>query len=426
MRRVNDGAMEIDFDYCKGCGICEDVCPVRNAIDDGGGDAREPGAAARTDRADRQRGRGGRRRPRADRSRSRCYPITPQTLIVETARRARRRTRRHRVRESRERALDVRIRDRRRARRLADASRRRRRKGSSTPTSSSTAPRGSACRWSRSTSTGLDRRAVEPRARPRGQHEPSATPVGSSCTAPRRRSSWTASSAPTGSRKRRCCRCWSAPRGSCSPTRPRSSTCPTRKRWTRSSPVPPARRTGCSTRDSAARVLRRCPSRASTRRSSATSPTRMNDARHVVAAVASEFGSHFGRRRSASIEISRRTRGGHRDRRDRDDRRVRPASCSPTTSDLLVARVHAYRPFPAAELAAALARRLARLRHRPRAGLRLVRAAREGRGRSAYGMRGRHELRLRARRQRRHPRHTALGSRLTRSNSARAAGLAAV
>ncbi len=31
MRRV-DGAMEIDFDYCKGCGICEDVCPVRNAI----------------------------------------------------------------------------------------------------------------------------------------------------------------------------------------------------------------------------------------------------------------------------------------------------------------------------------------------------------------------------------------------------------
>jgi 2-oxoacid:acceptor oxidoreductase gamma subunit (pyruvate/2-ketoisovalerate family)/2-oxoacid:acceptor oxidoreductase delta subunit (pyruvate/2-ketoisovalerate family) len=31
MRRV-DGVMEIDFDYCKGCGICEDVCPVRNAI----------------------------------------------------------------------------------------------------------------------------------------------------------------------------------------------------------------------------------------------------------------------------------------------------------------------------------------------------------------------------------------------------------
>jgi 2-oxoacid:acceptor oxidoreductase gamma subunit (pyruvate/2-ketoisovalerate family)/2-oxoacid:acceptor oxidoreductase delta subunit (pyruvate/2-ketoisovalerate family) len=31
MRRV-DGVMEIDFDHCKGCGICEDVCPVRNAI----------------------------------------------------------------------------------------------------------------------------------------------------------------------------------------------------------------------------------------------------------------------------------------------------------------------------------------------------------------------------------------------------------
>ena len=31
MRRVN-GAMEIDFDYCKGCGICDDVSPVRGAI----------------------------------------------------------------------------------------------------------------------------------------------------------------------------------------------------------------------------------------------------------------------------------------------------------------------------------------------------------------------------------------------------------
>lgn len=31
MRRV-DGVMEIDFDHCKGCGICEDVCPVKNAI----------------------------------------------------------------------------------------------------------------------------------------------------------------------------------------------------------------------------------------------------------------------------------------------------------------------------------------------------------------------------------------------------------
>jgi 2-oxoacid:acceptor oxidoreductase gamma subunit (pyruvate/2-ketoisovalerate family)/2-oxoacid:acceptor oxidoreductase delta subunit (pyruvate/2-ketoisovalerate family) len=31
MRR-EDGAMEIDLLYCKGCGICEDVCPVRDAI----------------------------------------------------------------------------------------------------------------------------------------------------------------------------------------------------------------------------------------------------------------------------------------------------------------------------------------------------------------------------------------------------------
>ena len=28
----NDGSMAIDYLYCKGCGICEVVCPVRNAI----------------------------------------------------------------------------------------------------------------------------------------------------------------------------------------------------------------------------------------------------------------------------------------------------------------------------------------------------------------------------------------------------------
>ena len=33
MRRLPDGTMEIDYLYCKGCGICEDVCPVRNAIE---------------------------------------------------------------------------------------------------------------------------------------------------------------------------------------------------------------------------------------------------------------------------------------------------------------------------------------------------------------------------------------------------------
>jgi pyruvate ferredoxin oxidoreductase gamma subunit/2-oxoisovalerate ferredoxin oxidoreductase gamma subunit len=31
MTRVN-GAMVIDYLHCKGCGICEDVCPVRNAV----------------------------------------------------------------------------------------------------------------------------------------------------------------------------------------------------------------------------------------------------------------------------------------------------------------------------------------------------------------------------------------------------------
>ena len=30
--RATDGAMAIDYLYCKGCGICEVVCPVRNAI----------------------------------------------------------------------------------------------------------------------------------------------------------------------------------------------------------------------------------------------------------------------------------------------------------------------------------------------------------------------------------------------------------
>ena len=32
MRRLPDGTMEIDYLYCKGCGICEVVCPVRDAI----------------------------------------------------------------------------------------------------------------------------------------------------------------------------------------------------------------------------------------------------------------------------------------------------------------------------------------------------------------------------------------------------------
>ena len=29
----SDGLITIDYLYCKGCGICEVVCPVRNAIE---------------------------------------------------------------------------------------------------------------------------------------------------------------------------------------------------------------------------------------------------------------------------------------------------------------------------------------------------------------------------------------------------------
>ena len=47
--------------------------------------------------------------------------------------------------------------------------------------------------------------------------------------------------------------------------------------------------------------------------------------------------------------------------------------------DLLVVRVHAYRPFPAGELTAALASRVLRLGDRPRARLRVARAARQRR-----------------------------------------------
>ena len=71
-----DGAMAIDYLYCKGCGICEVVCPVRNAIAmeevpaSSGGSMTANEAAAHAVMLARVRAIA-------------CYPITPQTLIVE-------------------------------------------------------------------------------------------------------------------------------------------------------------------------------------------------------------------------------------------------------------------------------------------------------------------------------------------------------
>ncbi len=80
----------------------------------------------------------------------------------------------------------------------------------------------------------------------------------------------------------------------------------------------------------------------------------MDEARDVIDAVAAEFGAHFGREKVAALELT-------------GDRRAERALVTIGTigetaqelledeNDLLVVRVHAYRPFPAAELAAVLA-----------------------------------------------------------------------
>ena len=79
----------------------------------------------------------------------------------------------------------------------------------------------------------------------------------------------------------------------------------------------------------------------------------MDDARGTIAAVASEFSSHVRRPKIAALEL-----GGNV---DADAALVTIGSVGDTAhelgdDDLLTVRVHAYRPFPAEELASALAR----------------------------------------------------------------------
>lgn len=81
----------------------------------------------------------------------------------------------------------------------------------------------------------------------------------------------------------------------------------------------------------------------------------MNEARGVITDVSSEFTSHFGRQKTGALELS-----GNPDAHTAlvaigtigDSAQELLAS----DDDLLVVRVHAYRPFPAAELSSVLAR----------------------------------------------------------------------
>ena len=118
----------------------------------------------------------------------------------------------------------------------------------------------------------------------------------------------------------------------------------------------PARRTGCSTRTrphafsgaaAAARLLR-VPAHVA---------EAMDERAALVDAVAAEFTAHFGRPkvgRARALRQSRRAESALVTIGTIGD--TAPRARSRSDDDLLVVRVHAYRPFPAEELAAALAR----------------------------------------------------------------------
>ena len=78
----------------------------------------------------------------------------------------------------------------------------------------------------------------------------------------------------------------------------------------------------------------------------------MDDARELIAAVADEFTAHFGRKKVAALELFGDP--------DAESALVTIGSIGDTAHELeddaLIVRVHAYRPFPVAELATALER----------------------------------------------------------------------
>ena len=81
----------------------------------------------------------------------------------------------------------------------------------------------------------------------------------------------------------------------------------------------------------------------------------MDEARAIIATVSSEFSSHFGREKIGALEITGNP--------DADTALVAIGTIGDSAQelldgddDLLVVRVHAYRPFPAAELSSVLAR----------------------------------------------------------------------